>query len=371
MFACSVRVSSLLMASLSSCGRWPGRPAWPWARTYPAAGSGPPPEPVSATMVVHPPPVMPQPDRGPRRGGWPAIDRWPSVPPWAGRLARRVDLSQIRGTESRLGAAVRSAPLDVPSPRWRDRVRWPTRRGERAGHSRGGVCGSTRPAPVRRSPYRDRAPQRRGSRPRQRGHHPGARPRRARGRGRRRSAGRSQPSVRTKFQVVALLVREERARVKADEDATEAQRAEQLKRLDGVATILAKTAARDTSLLALLAEDAVVSDAAKALQARDADAPPASRRRPRRSRRRAEPRRRRHRAPGRARSRSSPASSPTRSSPPTSPPPQPTQARPAPAGQLGAARPAVPLLRVRRRRRPSCMPLPEPSVAAGARRPAS
>jgi hypothetical protein len=73
-------------------------------------------------------------------------------------------------------------------------------------------------------------------------------------------------SVRTKFQVVALLVREERARVKADETLSDAHRAEQLKRLDGVATILAKTAARDTSLLALLAEDAVVSDAARSLR---------------------------------------------------------------------------------------------------------
>ena len=74
------------------------------------------------------------------------------------------------------------------------------------------------------------------------------------------------PSVRTKFQVVALLVREERAHVKADEDLTEARRAEQLKRLDGVATILAKTAARDTSLLQLLAEDAEVSDSARSLK---------------------------------------------------------------------------------------------------------
>jgi hypothetical protein len=73
-------------------------------------------------------------------------------------------------------------------------------------------------------------------------------------------------SVRTKFQVVALLVREERARIKGDETSSEAQRAEQLKRLDGVATILAKTAARDTSLLALLAEDAVMSDAARLLR---------------------------------------------------------------------------------------------------------
>ncbi len=74
------------------------------------------------------------------------------------------------------------------------------------------------------------------------------------------------PSVRTKFQVVALLVREERATVKADETSSDAHRTEQLKRLDGVATILAKTAARDTSLLTLLAEDAVVSDPARSLK---------------------------------------------------------------------------------------------------------
>jgi len=73
-------------------------------------------------------------------------------------------------------------------------------------------------------------------------------------------------SGRTKFQVVALLVRQERARIKADEASTEAHRAAQLKRLDGVATILAKTAARDTSLLALLDEEAVISDAARSLK---------------------------------------------------------------------------------------------------------
>jgi superfamily II DNA or RNA helicase len=73
------------------------------------------------------------------------------------------------------------------------------------------------------------------------------------------------PSVRTKFQAVALLVREERARVRRDETRSEAYRAEQLKRLDGVATILAKAAVRDAALLALLAEDTVVSDAARSL----------------------------------------------------------------------------------------------------------
>ena len=73
-------------------------------------------------------------------------------------------------------------------------------------------------------------------------------------------------SARTKFQVVALLVREERARVNADETYSDAYRAEQLRRLDGIATILAKTAARDTSLLTLLADDAVISDTAASLK---------------------------------------------------------------------------------------------------------
>ncbi|MDM7830604.1 DEAD/DEAH box helicase [Cellulomonas sp. MW9] len=77
----------------------------------------------------------------------------------------------------------------------------------------------------------------------------------------------TRPAVRLKFQVVALLVREERARVMADAELTNARRTEQLKRLDGVATMLAKTAARDTSLLELLAEDARVSDAARAFKA--------------------------------------------------------------------------------------------------------
>ncbi len=77
----------------------------------------------------------------------------------------------------------------------------------------------------------------------------------------------TRPAMRTKFQVVALLVREERARVMADAGPTDARRATQLKRLDGVATLLARTAARDTSLLELLAEDARVSDAARAFKA--------------------------------------------------------------------------------------------------------
>ncbi|MDQ1650880.1 MAG: hypothetical protein QOI35_80, partial [Cryptosporangiaceae bacterium] len=73
------------------------------------------------------------------------------------------------------------------------------------------------------------------------------------------------PALRTRFQVVALLVREEHARVRAEE-ASGAARAEQLKRLDGIGTILAKTAVRDSALLALLAGDPVVSDAARSLK---------------------------------------------------------------------------------------------------------
>ncbi len=78
--------------------------------------------------------------------------------------------------------------------------------------------------------------------------------------------GKVGPTGRAKFQITALLMREERARAKADTDLGDSERAEVLKRLDGVATILAKTAARDTSLIQLLAEDAPVSDAARRLR---------------------------------------------------------------------------------------------------------
>ena len=73
------------------------------------------------------------------------------------------------------------------------------------------------------------------------------------------------PAVRTKFQAVALLLRDERARVWAAA-GSDSHRAEQLRRLDGIATILAATAIRDAGLLALLAEDSGVSDAARSLK---------------------------------------------------------------------------------------------------------
>ncbi len=78
--------------------------------------------------------------------------------------------------------------------------------------------------------------------------------------------GRVTSSVRTKFQVVALLAREERSRVKVATDLAEPARAEQLKRLDGIGTILAKTAAREPALFALLDEGAEVSFDAKELK---------------------------------------------------------------------------------------------------------
>jgi SNF2-related domain/Helicase conserved C-terminal domain len=76
--------------------------------------------------------------------------------------------------------------------------------------------------------------------------------------------GRVTPAVRTKFQALALLLRDERARVQAAPG--NGNRAEQLKRLDGIAAILAATAVQDAGLLALLAEGTSVSDAARSLK---------------------------------------------------------------------------------------------------------
>jgi len=77
--------------------------------------------------------------------------------------------------------------------------------------------------------------------------------------------GRVTPAVRTKFQALAMLLRDERARVQAA-PGNGSHRAEQLKRLDGIAAILAATAVQDAGLLALLAEDTSVSDAARSLK---------------------------------------------------------------------------------------------------------
>ena len=54
--------------------------------------------------------------------------------------------------------------------------------------------------------------------------------------------------------------------MRADDSLTEQQRDTQLKRLDGVATILAQTAAREPSLFHLLADDAEISDNTRRLE---------------------------------------------------------------------------------------------------------
>jgi len=72
--------------------------------------------------------------------------------------------------------------------------------------------------------------------------------------------GRVTPSVRSRFQAIAVLLREERARVLA---GPAGKQAEQLKRLDGLATVLATTAVQDTGMLALLAPDTEVGDGAR------------------------------------------------------------------------------------------------------------
>jgi hypothetical protein len=73
------------------------------------------------------------------------------------------------------------------------------------------------------------------------------------------------PAVRAKFQAVALLLRDERARIPAS-PGTASRRAGQLKRLDGIAAILAATAVQDAGLLALLADGSGVSDEARSLK---------------------------------------------------------------------------------------------------------
>jgi len=78
--------------------------------------------------------------------------------------------------------------------------------------------------------------------------------------------GKATPMNRTKFHVIALLMREERNKAKSDPELSEQDRAETLKRLDGIAAILAKTAARDTSLITLLEPTAPITDATRSLR---------------------------------------------------------------------------------------------------------
>jgi SNF2 family DNA or RNA helicase len=71
---------------------------------------------------------------------------------------------------------------------------------------------------------------------------------------------------RARFQASALLARAERANVRADDALTATQKEAQLKRLEGLATILALIATREPSLFSLLQDDAEVSDATRRLE---------------------------------------------------------------------------------------------------------
>ncbi|PZQ91757.1 MAG: helicase [Leifsonia xyli] len=75
--------------------------------------------------------------------------------------------------------------------------------------------------------------------------------------------GKVNPANRLRYRVVAVLAREERARIKTDASLTDAERTKELTRLDGIATIMAKTAARDASLIQLLTDTAPLSPAAQ------------------------------------------------------------------------------------------------------------
>src|SRR5690348_5257326 len=77
--------------------------------------------------------------------------------------------------------------------------------------------------------------------------------------------GQAGATVRDRFQAVALLARAERERLRADPTLGATKRAAELKRVDGIAAILARTAAHGSSLFALLADDAPVSEGARRL----------------------------------------------------------------------------------------------------------
>ncbi len=70
----------------------------------------------------------------------------------------------------------------------------------------------------------------------------------------------------SRFQAVAMLIREERGRIRTDASVTGARRDTQLKRLDGVATSLAQVAAREPSFFSLLQEDADIPESTRRMQ---------------------------------------------------------------------------------------------------------
>jgi SNF2 family DNA or RNA helicase len=83
-----------------------------------------------------------------------------------------------------------------------------------------------------------------------------------------RNANRGQVTSldRAKFQAIALLAREERARVRVDDAMNDTQRDAQLKRLEGIAMILAQVAAGQPSFFELLDENAEIISGAKSVK---------------------------------------------------------------------------------------------------------
>jgi len=71
---------------------------------------------------------------------------------------------------------------------------------------------------------------------------------------------------RAEFQATALLTRAERTRIRGDESLNAAQRENAIKRVDGVATILAQLAAREPSLFVLLDDAAEISAETRSVQ---------------------------------------------------------------------------------------------------------
>ena len=77
--------------------------------------------------------------------------------------------------------------------------------------------------------------------------------------------GRVSGSDYARYQAIALLAREERVRVRGDDSLTQVRRDSELKRLDGIATILAQIAASEPSFFHLLDEKADVSEGTRIL----------------------------------------------------------------------------------------------------------
>jgi superfamily II DNA or RNA helicase len=71
---------------------------------------------------------------------------------------------------------------------------------------------------------------------------------------------------RTKYQVIALLAREERARVRTATDLPDSRRDTELKRLEGIAAILAQIAASHPTFFELLQDDAEVTSETRSLK---------------------------------------------------------------------------------------------------------